>query len=241
MRYIIKLEKTRVQSNSYKLEDVFRPLNAAEQKFAPPELYLKGDSTLLSSGVRVSIIGSREASSEGIKRARKLASLLTDKNVTIVSGLAHGIDAAAHTSAIESGGKTIAVLGTPLSTYYPKENKALQDEIANNHLLISQFQEGVSVNKGNFPTRNRLMALISDATVIVEARDKSGTEHQGWEAIRLARPLWILQSSYDDTSISWPKEFVKYGAQVLADNSLESFFDMLPSRSYGQEHDSLPF
>lgn len=230
-----------MSKDQFKIEEVFRPLNLAEKKYAPEILFLKGDTSLLNSGVRVSLIGSREASSGGLRRARKLSSILTDKNITVVSGLALGIDSEAHRSAIESGGRTIAVLGTPLSSYYPKENKSLQDDISLHHLLVSQFAEESKVHKGNFPTRNRLMALISDATVIIEARDGSGTEHQGWEAIRLARPLWILQSSYDDTTIRWPREFVKYGAQVLADDSLEQFFDMLPSRDYGIQHEFITF
>ena len=231
----------KVKSNAHQLEDIFRPLNSAEQKFAPKEIFAQGDLSLLSGGVRASLIGSRDASPEGLKRARKLASMLVERGIYIVSGLAQGVDTAAHKGAIEVGGRTIAVIGTPLSVFYPKENRALQEEIASKHLLLSQFAEGSKVNKGNFPTRNRLMALISDATVIVEAKDGSGTEHQGWEAIRLARPLWILQSSYDDDSLSWPKEFVKYGAQVLSEASTDQFFEMLPSRNYGLEYESVPF
>ena len=220
-------------------ELLFRPLNDAESKFAPKELYFRGCDTYLSEGVRVSVIGSRKASTEGLKRARKLACILAQKDITVVSGLAEGIDTAAHTGAIECGGKTIAVLGTPLSNYYPKENRALQDKIAKEHLLVSQFKEGTRVFKGNFPTRNRLMALISDATVIVEAKDGSGTEHQGWEALRLARPLWIMKSSVDDPTLNWPAQFIKYGAQVLADDSLDSFFEMLPSGQSSSDYDAI--
>lgn len=223
------------------LNEVFRPLNEAEQKYAPPRIYLKGDVSLLSTGPRVSIIGSREASEAGLARARKLSTLLVKKGICIVSGLARGIDTAAHTAAIRAGGRTIGVIGTPLDVFYPKQNQALQIEIGTKHLLISQFAPGTPSHKGNFPTRNRLMALLSDATVIVEAKDGSGTTHQGWEALRLARPLWILQSAANDPKLEWPREFLSYGAQVLSDDSFEYLEDSLPSTVPASSDASLSF
>lgn len=206
---------------STELEKIFRPLNEAERKFAPSALYVKGDVSLLAKGTRVSIIGSRDSSKEGLARTRKLVKSLVSQGVIIVSGLAKGIDTAAHQTAIDEGGKTIAVLGTPLSQVSPVENRALQNLIGKDHLLISQFQEGKPVSKGNFPMRNRLMALISDATIIMEAKDGSGTTHQGWEALRLARPLWIPKSMADNAELKWPKEFLHYGAEILSDDTLE--------------------
>lgn len=211
-------------------------------KYAPKIVFTRGDTSLLQPRTtRVSIIGSRDASSEGLRRARRLSKLLAAQGIAIVSGLARGIDAAAHLGAIEAGGRTIAVLGTPLSVAYPKENSSLQEQIAREHLLVSQFPEGIPINKGNFPIRNRLMALITDATVIVEAKDGSGTTHQGWEALRLARPLWIPKSSVDDSSLNWPKEFLKYGAQVLSDDSLEEFQYELPDRQILGSSDAISF
>lgn len=213
----------------HSLNEIFRPLNEGEQKYAPVTIYVKGDTSLMSSGVRVSVIGSREATREGLARARKLSSLLVRRGITVVSGLAKGIDLAAHMTAMDLGGRTIGVIGTPLDVFYPKENQILQTEIGTKHLLISQFAPGTPSHKGNFPTRNRLMALLSDATVIVEAKDGSGTTHQGWEALRLARPLWILQSAASDPQLKWPQEFLSYGAQVLSDDSFEYLEDSLPS------------
>jgi DNA processing protein len=158
-----------------------------------------------------------------------------------VSGLARGIDTAAHKAAIEAGGRTIGVIGTPIDVCYPKENQRLQTEIAINHLLISQFAPGTPARKGNFPTRNRLMALLSDATVIVEAQDGSGTTHQGWEALRLARPLWILQSAANNPDLKWPQEFLRYGAQVLSDDSFDDLEDSLPSAALTSSDASLSF
>ena len=112
--------------------------------------------------------------------AGDIARVLTrEGKAVIVSGLARGIDTAAHKAAIEAGGKTIAVLGTPLDRTYPAENKALQAEIIKNHLAVSQFRVGSEVFSSNFIRRNRVMALIADASVIVEAGESSGSLSQG--------------------------------------------------------------
>lgn len=213
---------------SIQIQDIFRPLNQAEKKFAPQGITLKGDVSLLLEGGRVSIIGSRAASPQGVARTRRLSRLLVENGVTVVSGLAKGVDTAAHRAAIEAGGRTIAVLGTPINEVYPPENRELQELIGESHLLVTQFPVGYPILKKNFPVRNRLMALISDATVIVEASNKSGTIHQGWEALRLARPLYILESAHDPSDSSWSSQFLSYGAQILSDESFESLLDSIP-------------
>jgi len=233
--------EVKTENLTLKFTEAFRPLNDAEEKSAPKELYISGDLDLLRNGVRVSIIGSRDASPDGIKRARKLTKFLVERHISIVSGLAKGIDTAAHTAAIELGGKTIGVIGTPLSGSYPAENRNLQQLIAREQLLISQFPEGAASGKHNFPIRDRLMALIADATVIIEAKDGSGTTHQGWEALRLARPLWITESAVKTANLKWPQEFLRYGARILSDESLAELQDLLPERNTRQYHDPVPF
>lgn len=205
-------------------------LNHIERKTAPDKLYYEGDLSLLTSGVRVSVVGSRKASIYGIKRAEILTKELVKAGVIVVSGLAEGIDTVAHTTAIREGGRTIAVLGTPLSKTFPAKNKDLLTEIKRSHLAISQFQEGFPTGRASFPQRNRTMALISDATIIVEASDKSGTRHQGWEALRLGRTVYIMQNVIDDKSVTWTTEMLQYGAQALTREYLEdSIYGILPS------------
>jgi DNA processing protein len=211
-----------INSQIQNIEACFRSLNEAEKKSAPPELYLQGDVGLLAPSIkRVSIIGSRKCTSEGLRRTEKLVRKLVERGVVIVSGLAEGIDACAHQAAIKAGGKTIAVLGTPLTQVYPEKHRQLQEQIGKDHLLVSQFVGVHKILKGNFPRRNRLMALLCDVTVIMEAQDGSGTEHQGWEAIRLARPLWIPESAVNNSSLEWPKQFANYGATILSDSNIE--------------------
>jgi DNA protecting protein DprA len=158
----------------------------------------------------VSIVGTREVSENGWRRASKLARQLSAEGVTVVSGLAKGIDTAALTSTLESGGRAVAVIGTPLNKAYPAENAKLQQKIYTDHLLVSPFKEGERVFKANFPARNRVVAAVTDATVIVEASDTSGTLHQASECVRLKRWLFISQAVLDDKSLTWPSQFSGY-------------------------------
>lgn len=208
--------------------DLLGSLNDVEEKFAPSELFIVGDETLVHDNRCVSIIGTREPSNEGIEKAQKITEFLVKNNIVIVSGLAKGIDTVAHKTAIENNGKTIAVVGTPLNQYYPKENKDLQDKIMNNHLAISQFKIGIPTYPSNFPARNRTMALISQASIIIEAGEKSGTMHQGWEALRLGRKLYILDSLVNNKNLSWPIKLVEYGAEILYMDNLDIILDSLP-------------
>ena len=211
-------------------EALLGPFNEFERKNAPDVLYYRGDTSLLESGGRVSIVGSRAASPAGLSRASRLAKILTESKIVVVSGLAKGIDRAAHTSAIESGGNTIGVIGTAIDRAYPAANKQLQEQIATEHLLISQFGPGERTFPSSFTQRNRTMALITDATVIVEASEKSGTIHQGWEAIRLGRPLFIMKSLVD-SDLQWVSEMIHYGASLLADESVDDLLAAVPPRT----------
>jgi len=181
----------------------------ASQDRAGMKLWCAGDLSLVHRPC-VAIVGTREVSEAGAARARRLARELVACGVVIVSGLARGVDTEALTAAIDAGGRTIGVIGTPIDKAYPAENKRLQEKIYKEHLLISQFQPGKTVFRGNFPERNKLMAAISDATVIVEASDTSGTLHQAVECRRLNRWLFIMNSIVEDPSLRWPKDFVHY-------------------------------
>jgi len=213
---------------SVQLKDLLgRSLNDIESKFEPKVIYYKGDMEIPVPCPRVSIIGSRGASEKGLSDAREITKILVENEVIIVSGLAKGIDTAGHKTAIEHGGKTIAVIGTPLNKVYPKENLELQEEIMKNHLVISQYPVGHSTTPKDFVLRNRTMALISDATVIVEAGDSSGSLHQGWETLRIGRPLFIAKSVVKNDKLEWPEKMIKYGAMEL--NEPTDILENIPS------------
>lgn len=192
-----------------------RPLNDVEQRYDPRILYAKGRMKLPLISPRVSIVGSRKASASALSDCKMITRKLVSNGVVIVSGLAEGIDRSAHMTAIEQRGKTIGVLGTPLNKTYPQKNFSLQQEIMHNHLAISQFEVGHPITRKNFVLRNRTMALISDATIIVEASNSSGSLHQGWEALRLCRPLFIWNAILKKDDLKWPEEMIPYGAVIL--------------------------
>lgn len=210
-------------------EAFFGPLNQFERRHAPEHLYLAGDRALLEVGRRVSIVGSRRASDDDLDLARSVTEAVVNAGITAVSGLAEGIDTVAHRTAIELGGRTVAVIGTPLSRSYPASNARLQGEIAHKHLVVSQFPENAKVQRQNFAMRNRTMAIISDATVIVAAGAKSGTRHQGWEAINLGRQLAIMEP-LASSGIDWVEDQIRFGAEPLCLNELKDWFTEIHER-----------
>lgn len=163
----------------------------------------------------VAIVGTRKVSDAGAMRARKLARGLAEAGVAVVSGLAEGVDTAALTEAVRAGGRVAAVIGTPLNKAYPAKNASLQESIYRDHLLISQFPAGTRTFPSHFPERNRLMAAVSDATVVIEASDTSGTLHQSAECVKLGRWLFISKSVAEDPALSWPAKFLSYEKCVV--------------------------
>ncbi|MBY0303586.1 MAG: DNA-protecting protein DprA [Sphingomonas sp.] len=180
-------------------------------------LYFQGDWDLVSTPA-VAIVGTRKPTDMGRARAATLARHLVKDGFTIVSGLAEGIDTVAHETAIASGGRTIAVIGTPLGQVYPKANADLQERIAQEHLLISQVPverydaQNYKTNRFFFPERNKLMSALTKATVIVEAGETSGTLVQAREALRQKRKLFIMNSCFERADLTWPRRFEEQGA-----------------------------
>lgn len=171
----------------------------------------------------VAVVGTREPSEEGRARARRLVRSLVADGFTIISGLARGIDTVAHRTAMEAGGDTIAVLGTPLDASYPTENAELQEEIARKHLVISQVPveryavQSPRTNRFFFPERNKTMSALSEATIIVEAGETSGTLVQAREALKQGRKLFVLNSAFEDERLTWPRRFEEQGAIRVRD------------------------
>ena len=150
------------------------PRLLAEISDPPRCIWSRGDRSLLSE-TAVAVIGARAASPEGLIAASEIAFDLARAGIVVISGLARGIDAAAHRGALDARGKTIAVLGTGIDRVYPAENDRLHEEIASNGLLISELAPGTPPLEFHFPRRNRIISGLSRAVVVVEARDKSGS------------------------------------------------------------------
>jgi len=141
----------------------------------------------------VAIVGTRSASPDGVQRARRLASEIAGRGVTVVSGLASGIDTAAHLGALDANGRTVAVIGTGLMRTYPKENAALQERIANTGMVLSQFLPEAAPTKISFPMRNAVMSGFASATVVIEADWKSGARMQARLALEHGRQVFLME------------------------------------------------
>ncbi|MBK0164393.1 DNA-processing protein DprA [Klebsiella sp. S69] len=196
-----------------KLRDAHHPIEV---------LYYQGWWDLVNTR-SVAVVGSRKVSEEGARRTRRLVKCLVEDDFTIVSGLAEGVDTNAHRTALTLGGKTIAVIGTPLSHNYPKQNSELQRKIRDDYLLISQvpFQryldQDYRSNRIFFPERNITMSALTEATIIIEASETSGTLTQARAALAQGRMLFILESCFHNPSITWPAKFEALGAIRVKD------------------------
>lgn len=202
-------------------------LRTASYKY--PILYYKGDVGLLDLPKLVSVVGTRAVSDEGRQRTIQIVKGLVDNEFNIVSGLAKGVDTIALQTSIKKNGKVIGVIGTPINEYYPKENKALQDKISQEHLLISHVpmyryaNEPFANRRFYFPQRNAVMSSISKATIIIEASETSGTLTQARECMKFGKKLFILNSCFENKSIAWPEKFEKQGA--IRVNSINDILD----------------
>lgn len=186
----------------------------------PLPIWYAGDIDLVDRRA-IAVIGTRNVSDLGRKRASKFARELVEQGIIVVSGLAAGVDAIALQSAINSQGQVIAVIGTPIDKAYPAQNARLQEEIYRNHLLISQFAIGERTFPSSFPARNRTMAAISDASVIIEASETSGTLHQASECVRLGRWLGISKSVAEDPRLEWPSKFRSYEKCIVLESTAQ--------------------
>nr|WP_204513935.1 DNA-processing protein DprA [Bradyrhizobium canariense] len=206
------------------------PKRLRDAKYPVELLYFQG-TWELSETRSIAVVGSRKPSDDGVARAKKLARELVAQDFTVVSGLAYGIDTAAHTAALEAKGRTIAVIGTPLGVSYPKENADLQKKIASDYLLISQVpvlryaNQAVPHNRLFFPERNITMSAMTEATIIVEAGETSGTLTQARAALHQGRKLFILDSCFQRADITWPASFEARGA--IRVKRMEDIWDAL--------------
>ena len=170
-------------------EDYPARLRAIHQ--APPVLFARG--TVVRDDVAVSVVGSRKASPRGLDIAAGVARELVARGVTVLGGLALGIDAAAHRAALGAGGRTVGVIGTGIDRAYPAPNRELQEQIAGRGLVLSQFWPGAAPQRHNFLMRNATMSGYGLATVVVEAGEQSGSRAQARIAVGHGRPV-ILTS-----------------------------------------------
>ncbi len=198
------------------IDDDDYPKNIIDLRDAPTLLYVKGE-ILRQDDLAVGIVGTRRASRYGIEQARRFAKYLARNGVTIVSGMAMGIDGNAQQSAIENGGRTIAVLGCGVDVIYPSMHRKLYEEIIQNGAIVSDFPMGTDSQPQNFPPRNRIISGLSKAVLVVEGRIKSGALITARYAADQGRDVFALPGDINRPTSRGPNSLIRDGAIPVLD------------------------
>ena len=210
----VHLEKEFQKFPSFSILDDCYPWDLSEIYDAPVLLFYKGNLDLLKFP-KVAVVGSRSCSQTGTKSVRKVIEEL-ENELVIVSGLARGIDTAAHMSILQGGGKTIAVIGTGLDVYYPRSNKRLQDYIGEYHLLLSEYGPGEEPLKYHFPARNRIIAGLCMGVIVAEAKMRSGSLITCERAMEEGRDVFAIPGSILDGRSDGCHHLVQEGAKLVS-------------------------
>ena len=218
------------------LSDSDYPRDLLDAADPPPLLYCKGQRSLLAAR-SVALVGSRNASAQGLANAESFAAALSHAGYCIVSGLALGIDAAAHRGALGAAGATIAVIGTGADIVYPARNRDLAHAIAARGLIVSEFPLGTSALASNFPRRNRIISGLSRGVVVIEAALKSGSLITARLAAEQGREVFALPGSIHSPLSKGCHQLIKQGAKLV--DSVDDILDELgPGAMAGQSEPS---
>ncbi|GAJ97434.1 Rossmann fold nucleotide-binding protein Smf [Geomicrobium sp. JCM 19055] len=186
------------------------PNKLSEISDAPLFLFMRGNPELLTKRL-VTVVGGRKTTENGEAMAYELSKELGQEGYVIVSGLSKGIDSVVQQATVNHQLPTVAVLGTPITHFHPREHQVLQGQLEDHGLVISQFPPSVKVQRWHFPMRYALMSGISEATVMIESTDKSEVLEQADYACKYRRPLLLPQVALDDRKLQWPNRYIDYG------------------------------
>ena len=212
------------------------PKNLTHIHDPPPFVYIRG-SLEPQDQVAVAIVGARSASPYGRDVTRQLARDLAHRRVTVVSGLARGIDAEAHRAALEAGGRTIGVLGSGLDVLYPSEHRRLAQDMTQHGAVISEFALGSQPEAGNFPYRNRVISGLSLGTVVIEAAEKSGSLITARCALEQNREVFAVPGHITASRSRGPHDLIKQGAKLVesVEDILVEIAPTVPARAEAQD------
>jgi DNA processing protein len=182
----------------------------------PVILYYKGNLSLQDRS-SIAIVGSRKASYQGIRSTEQITRGLVSAGFSVVSGLARGIDTAAHRAAVESGGRTVAVLGSGLNVIYPRENRMLAEKIQDAGMIISEYPLDTPPHAGNFPQRNRIISGLSLGVLVVEAGEKSGALITADFALEQGRDVFALPGNINSNVSKGSNNLIKQGAKLVTE------------------------
>ncbi|MCU9612116.1 DNA-processing protein DprA [Caldibacillus lycopersici] len=184
--------------------------------FQPPwVLYCKGNRSLLAEKEKLAVVGTRNPTPYGIKVTREIVAELAKKQIVIVSGLAKGIDFEAHVQAMQSQGKTIAVLGGGFFHIYPKEHEPLARKLEQNHLIISEYPPHIYPQRHHFPERNRIISGLSFGTLVIEAKHRSGSLITADFALNEGREVFAIPGPITSSTSNGTNELIKAGAKLV--------------------------
>ena len=223
----IKQEKKLISLNRVSIltfQDDAYPENLKKIYDPPPVLYLKG-SLEKSDNIAVAIVGTRNPSRYGKLVTEKITSELAVRGITIISGMASGIDSLAHRSAISAKGKTIAVLGCGVNITYPAENAFLKEKIQENGAVISEFPMSSKPERTNFPMRNRIISGLSLGTIVIEAMEKSGALITSDFALEQGKDVFAVPGNINSLKSKGTNRLIKMGAKLVenAEDIIEEF------------------
>ncbi|MBW3671683.1 MAG: DNA-processing protein DprA [Acidobacteria bacterium] len=207
---------TEIRDDAIVIDDLTYPPLLRQIPDPPPAIFCRGRRELLSQPA-VAIVGSRTASRYGLAVAERLGRELSSLGVTVISGLARGIDQAAHRGALEADGSTIAVLGTGIDVDYPRGSRSLRTRISSDGLMLTEFPPGVPPRPAHFPIRNRIISGLSLGVVVVEATDRSGSLITARLAAEQNREVFAVPGSVFGKGSEGPHRLIQYGAKLVHD------------------------
>ncbi|WP_455538214.1 DNA-processing protein DprA [Terrisporobacter sp.] len=211
--------KEELDNNSIRyicIEDEEYPKNLKNIYNPPLLLFYKGDLSIINNNLNIAMVGSRKPTSYGIYCAEHISYELSEKNINIISGIAFGIDSCCHRGCMRGKGKTIAVLASPLDNVRPSNNRIVANEILEDGgLILSEYNLGVPVTRGNFPQRNRIISGLSDGVVVVEAAEKSGALITADLALDQGKNVFAIPGNINSKMSRGCHKIIKEGAKLI--------------------------
>lgn len=220
-----RLELTGINLITFTSSDY--PKSLFEIPDPPPFMYIKGK--IYSRELSLAVVGSRRATSYGLITTRRIAKELAVRGVSIISGMARGVDTAAHIGALEAAGRTVGVLGCGVDKIYPPENLKLFEEISEKGCLLSEFPLGTLPLAENFPRRNRIISGLSSGVLVVEAAEKSGSLITAQFALEHGRDVFAVPGNIGSNAYKGSNSLIKQGAKLV--DCVEDILDELPGFS----------
>ncbi len=236
---LVNLEKLKAEGiKIVTIEDNDYPKSLRTIYDPPYVLYYQGSLEAVDSTC-IAVVGSRKATPYGIDQAERLGQDLAQQRITVVSGMARGIDTAAHRGALKGKGLTLAVLGSGINVIYPKENTKIYHEIIDSGAVISEFPYNTNPEPGNFPIRNRIISGLSQGVVVVEAKKKSGALITADFALEQGRDVFAIPGPVSSPNSEGTNNLIKQGARLISgiEDILEEYSEIVPRLEPGKSRE----